>query len=154
MTMGPLSTFLSALISDKFGGKKNSMVNSYIIMAGNLLAMPMFIFSVITADFKLAMAFYSLRVLFSESWSAPSVTLLQNSTDSTKFGRIFSANMFFSSLSEGVSVALFGVVLSKLSLVTSITGFRNVLITWALFRYIGSSVAYYIAGKKQVLVNK
>ena len=150
--MGPLSSFIAASISDRFGRKNNSMVNSYIIMTGNLIAMPMFISAVCTQNFTLSMIFQALRVLFSESWSSPSVTLLQNSTDSRKFGRIFSANMFFTSLSEGLSIALFGFALNFLDLSQSATGFRNVLIAWALFRYIGSSLAYFKAGRKQVLV--
>ena len=126
--MGPLSSFIAASISDRFGRKNNSMVNSYIIMTGNLIAMPMFISAVCTQNFTLSMIFQALRVLFSESWSSPSVTLLQNSTDSRKFGRIFSANMFFTSLSEGLSIALFGFALNFLDLSQSATGVRNVLI--------------------------
>jgi len=57
LIMGPLSSFIAASLSDRYGGKKNSMANSYIIMTGNLLALPMFIVAVTTQNFYVSVVF-------------------------------------------------------------------------------------------------
>lgn len=150
--MGPLSSIIAATISDKFGTEKNSMTNSYIIMVGNLVALPMFICSMFTGNFWYAMIFSSIRVLFSECWPTPSIALLQASTEPRRFGRVFSSNLFFSSLGEASSIAFFGFLVNFFNVSGSHYGFGVLLSVFATFRYLGSCIAYYIAGKKQVLI--
>lgn len=73
---GFISSLAGGLISDKFGNGK-PMFKAWVCIAGNMIAMPFFVASVLTTDnFYLSMAFTALRFLFGEPWRSPSVTMI------------------------------------------------------------------------------
>jgi nitrate/nitrite transporter NarK len=88
---GFASSMSGGIIADKFG-KGRPMLKAWICIAGNLIAMPLFVASVlITDNFWLSMGFTALRFLFGEPWKSPSVTMMQNSSNPEKFGNLVSA---------------------------------------------------------------
>lgn len=73
---GFTSSMSGGIIADKFG-KGRPMLKAWICVAGNLIALPLFIASVlITDNFWLSMSFTALRFLFGEPWKSPSVTMI------------------------------------------------------------------------------
>ena len=75
--------------------------------------------------------------------------MLQDSIEPSKFGRVLSANLFFSSLAEAGGMAFCGFLVNTYGGAAHLE-FGNILCGFACFRYIGSSVAYYIAGRKSI----
>lgn len=76
LVCGFASSLSGGIISDKFG-KGRPMLKAWICVAGNLIAMPLFVASVLTTNnFWLSMAFTALRFLFGEPWRSPSVTMI------------------------------------------------------------------------------
>ena len=80
LVCGFISSMSGGIITDRFG-KGKPMMKAWICVAGNLIAMPLFVASVLTAG----------RVLFGEPYRSPSVTMIQNSSKPEKFGNIVSA---------------------------------------------------------------
>ena len=67
------------------------MVNSWIIIAGNLVAFPALACSLYFGNFWLAIAALAIKTLFGEGWRSPSIALISKATDSSKFGKILAA---------------------------------------------------------------
>mmetsp|Transcript_39 Transcript_39/g.73 ORF Transcript_39/g.73 Transcript_39/m.73 type:complete len:143 (+) Transcript_39:105-533(+) len=88
---GFASSMAGGLISDKFG-KGKPMMKAWICIAGNLLAVPFFLGSVlITNNFWLSIACTALRFLLGEPYRSPAVTMIQNSSNPEKLGNLVSA---------------------------------------------------------------
>jgi nitrate/nitrite transporter NarK len=76
MVCGFVSSLAGGLISDKFG-KGKPMFKAWVCIAGNMIAMPLFVASVmITDNFWLSISLTALRFLFGEPWRSPSVTMI------------------------------------------------------------------------------
>lgn len=76
LTCGFASSMAGGIIADKFG-KGRPMLKAWICVGGNLIALPLFIASVLTTNnFWLSMSFTALRFLFGEPWKSPSVTMI------------------------------------------------------------------------------
>ena len=68
--MGPLAAVSSGILSDKYASKKstNYMANPYIIIAGNVVALPALLIAMTTNNFWLAVGLMSFKVLGFENW--------------------------------------------------------------------------------------
>lgn len=73
---GFTSAMAGGIIADKFG-KGRPMLKAWICVGGNMIALPLFVASVLTTNnFWLSMSFTALRFLFGEPWKSPSVTMI------------------------------------------------------------------------------
>lgn len=76
MVCGFASSLSGGIISDKFG-KGRPMMKAWVCIAGNLIAMPLFVAAVLTTNnFWMSMGLTSLAFLFGEPWRSPSVTMI------------------------------------------------------------------------------
>ena len=76
LVCGFISSMSGGIITDRFG-KGKPMMKAWICVAGNLIAMPLFVASVLTTNnFWLSMAFTAGRFLFGEPYRSPSVTMI------------------------------------------------------------------------------
>jgi hypothetical protein len=68
--MGPLAAVTSGILSDKYASKKstNYMANPWIIIAGNVVALPALLISMTTNNFWLSVGLMSFKVLGFENW--------------------------------------------------------------------------------------
>ena len=67
------------------------MVNSWIIIAGNLVAFPALAFSLYFNNFWGAISALALKTLFGEGWRSPSIALISKSTNPNNFGKVLAA---------------------------------------------------------------
>ena len=73
---GFISSIAGGLISDKFG-KGRPMMKAWVCIVSNLLALPLFVASVlITNNFWLSIGFTAARFLIGEDYRSPSVTMI------------------------------------------------------------------------------
>ena len=76
LVCGFISSMSGGIITDRFG-KGKPMMKAWICVAGNIIAMPLFVASVLTTNnFWLSMAFTAGRFLFGEPYRSPSVTMI------------------------------------------------------------------------------
>lgn len=100
---GLVSSISGGIISDKLS-VKDSMGLANVCMYGSILGMPMFILSVlIIKNFWLSMFFYALKTMFSENWWSTSLTMIQNTVPSNKFGMMLTSSQLFGRLSCSAS---------------------------------------------------
>ena len=68
--MGPLAAISSGILSDKYASKKstNYMANPWIIITGNIVALPALVIAMTTDNFWLAVGLMSFKVLGFENW--------------------------------------------------------------------------------------
>lgn len=150
MFCGFVSSLAGGLISDKFGNGK-PMFKAWVCIAGNLLALPCFIASVmITNNFWLSISFTALRFLFGEPWRSPSVTMIQNSSDPEKFGNLVSAYQFYQKMSSVVAALIIGALFKRFDVVADPTVIGKILALIGGIAYFGSAVAFYFAGKNYI----
>lgn len=105
-TCGFSSSILGGIISDKFE-KKNYMTKSWIIMAGNILSIPLVAFGCWTSNFYLAMLAFTLKIFVSGSYYAPAITMMQNSTRPSNSGLVVSAYTFAATIAQTLSPLIF-----------------------------------------------
>lgn len=74
-TCGFSSSILGGIISDKFE-KKNYMTKSWLIIAGNILSIPLVAFACMTSNFYLAMLAFTVKIFVSGSYYAPAITMM------------------------------------------------------------------------------
>jgi MFS family permease len=74
----PLSAMISGYFSDKYG-VDNSMANSFIIMAGNMFALPSLLGALLSPNFYASMAFLAINILSGEGWRSPSLAMISKS---------------------------------------------------------------------------
>ena len=85
------------------------MTKAWVCVIGNIIAMPLFLISVLTTDnFYLAMTMVALKYIFGEMWKSPNLTMMQDTVDPRKFGNYVSAYQFFYVMSGCVSLIVFG----------------------------------------------
>jgi hypothetical protein len=142
----PLSAMISGYFSDKYG-LSNSMANSYIIMAGNMLALPTLLGALLSPNFYVAMGFLALNILSELGWRSPSIAMISKSVRSNKFGKILVANQFFIDLTEAGAITLFGVLFGVFSCGTSTLNLGLMIVAFGLIKYFTSSFAFWKAGK-------
>ena len=95
MCCGFVSSLGGGIISDRFG-KGRPMMKAWICLGGSAMAWPFFVGSVlITNNFWLSMGCTAMRFLLGEPFRSPSVTMIQNSTKSEKFGNLVGAYQFY-----------------------------------------------------------
>lgn len=96
------------------------MLKAWICIAGNLIAMPLFVASVLTTNnFWLSISFTGLRFLFGEPWRSPSVTMIQNSSNPEKFGNLVSAYQFYQKMSSVVAAFIIGALFKRFDTVAN-----------------------------------
>ena len=67
------------------------MVNSWVIIVGNMVAFPALAASLFLGNFWLAISALALKTLFGEGWRSPSIALISKSTEANKFGKVLAA---------------------------------------------------------------
>ena len=138
------------LISDKFG-KGKPMLKAWICIAGNMIAMPLFVASVMTTNnFWLSISFTALRFLFGEPWRSPSVTMMQNSSAPEKFGNLVSAYQFYQKMSSVVAALIIGALFKRFDVVSDPKIIGYILAFVGGIAYTGSAIAFYFAGKNYI----
>lgn len=96
------------IICDKFGAGK-PMTKANVCIIGNMIAMPMFALGTLcTGNFWFSLFMIAGKYLFGEPWKSPAVTMMQNTTNPSKFGNIVSAYQFFYIMAGCLSTVLFG----------------------------------------------
>lgn len=105
-TCGFSSSILGGIISDKYE-KKNYMTKSWLIMAGNILSIPLVAFGCMTSNFYLAMLAFTLKIFVSGSYYAPAITMMQNSTRPSNSGLVVSAYTFAATIAQTLSPLIF-----------------------------------------------
>lgn len=143
----PISSVVSGYISDKYGQGKTSMVNSQIIIAGNLIAFPALACSLFLGNFWMAIGALAIKTLFGEGWRSPSIALISKSTDSNKFGKVLATGQFYQDIAEAVSITVFGLLFKFLKCGENHSSLAGILFVFSAIRYVGSSIAYFKAGK-------
>ena len=141
----PLSAMISGYFSDKYG-VKYSMANSYIIMAGNFLALPTLIGALVSPNFYVAMACLSLNILSGEGWRSPSIAMISKSVKSRQFGKMLTAGQFFTDLAEAGSITFFGILFGIFGCGTSTINLGIMIASFGVLRYLGTSIAFHKAG--------
>ena len=142
----PMSAIISGYFSDKYGSD-HKMANSYIIMAGNFLAMPALIGALVASNFYVAMGFLSLNILSETGWKSPSIAMISKSVKSRQFGKVLTAGQFFTDLAEAGSITLFGVLFGIFGCATSTPNLGVMIATFGIIRYVFTSLAFHKAGK-------
>jgi hypothetical protein len=74
------------------------MTNANIIMAGNVLSIPLVALAVWTQSFYVAVAAFAMKIFVSGSYYAPALTTVQDSVDPSMIGFCISAFMFFNTM--------------------------------------------------------
>jgi len=143
---GFVSSLGGGVIADRLG-KGRPMMKAWVCVAGNLLALPFFIGSVlITNNFGLSMACTALRFLFGEPFRSPSVTMLQNSTKPEKFGNLIAAYQCYQKMATIAASLVVGVLFNGLNVAKYPGRVGPILAGIATVAYGGSALAYYLAG--------
>ncbi len=75
ISCGISSSLLGGILSDKFE-KKSYMTKSNIIMAGNVLAVPLVAAAVFSQNFYFALAAFAMKIFVSGSYQAPAITMM------------------------------------------------------------------------------
>ena len=79
---GLFSTIVGGILSDKYS-KKHVKAGSWSIILGSLFGLPLSVLSMlITNNFYLSIGLFAGKVLFSENWYSPSITMIQNTVPS------------------------------------------------------------------------
>lgn len=71
------------------------MVNSWIIIIGNIIAFPALAASLYFNNFWMAISALAVKTLFGEGWRSSSIALISKSTESQKFGKVLAAGQFY-----------------------------------------------------------
>jgi predicted MFS family arabinose efflux permease len=101
------SSLMGGILSDKFE-KKSYMSKANIVIAGNVLALPMIAMACLSGNFWVAMTGFALKVMVSGSYLAPAITMMQNSSGTANAGMVVSAYTFYSHIAQTIAPALFG----------------------------------------------
>jgi hypothetical protein len=76
LVCGFSSGLTGGLISDNYG-LKNKMTKALVCIIGNLVAIPLFLLSVLTTDnFYFVISMVALRYIFGEVWKSPNLTMM------------------------------------------------------------------------------
>ena len=141
------SSLVGGIISDKYE-KKSYMIKSYIIMAGNLLALPMISMACLTGNFWIAMTGFALKVMVSGSYLAPAITMMQNSAGAGNAGMVVSVYTFYSNIVQTIAPALFGVLAKYYGAFDMPSVYGKLITAFVISGYSISSYFYYKAGKE------
>lgn len=94
-TCGFSSSLLGGMISDKYESRGNYMTKSYLVIAGNVLSIPLVAFACFTSNFYLAMLAFTIKIFLSGSYYAPAITMMQNAERPSNAGLVVSSYTFF-----------------------------------------------------------
>ena len=144
---GLVSSVSGGVISDKLS-IKDSMGLANVCIYGSVLGMPMFILSVlIIKNFWLSMFFYALKTLFSENWWSTSLTMVQNTVPSNKFGMMLTSSQLFGRLSCSASTIFLAYLVNVFNCYQNPILFSQIIAIFGFLSYSASIISFYIAGR-------
>ena len=147
ITCGFSSSILGGIVSDKFE-KSNYMTKSWIIMAGNVLSIPLVAFGCLTSNFYLAMLAFTAKIFVSGSYYAPAITMMQNSTRPSNAGLVVSAYTFAATIAQTISPLLFTALAKYLKAPANPRIYGYMVLLAISFGYLSSNFFYHRAGKQ------
>ena len=103
---GFASSVIGGIICDRYE-KKTYMAKSMVVIAGNIISVPLFAAICFSGNFYFAILALALAILFSGSYLAPAITMMQSSTSPQNTGLVVSAYSFFSYIGQTLSPLLF-----------------------------------------------
>ena len=113
-TLGFSSVLLGGIIGDKYS-KKYSRTNSLICMLGALVAIPLIgAGTLFHSNFWFSVSAASLSILFSGSYFAPAITMMQNSSTPENTGNVVSVYTFVTCIAQTISPLIFNALAYKI----------------------------------------
>ena len=123
------------------------MTKAKIVVAGNILAIPLIAVACLSSNFWLAMTAFALKIAVSGSYLAPAITMMQNSSGTKNAGMVVSAYTFYSHIAQTIAPAMFG-FLAKYYGAFKVPQVYGKLITgFVICGYLISSIFYMRAGR-------
>ena len=144
---GISSSILGGIISDKYE-KKSYMTKANIIMAGNVLSIPLVAIAVFSSNFYLALSAFALKIFVSGSYQAPAITMMQNSTRPSDSGLVVSVYTFFAYLAQTLSPLFFSSLAKYFNAAANPRIFGYLVLAATSVGYLGSNIFYRRAGKE------
>ena len=141
------SAIVGGVISDKFE-KRSYMTKSYLIIAGNVMAIPLAAIACLAGNFWVAVAAFSMKILVSGSYLAPAITMMQNSTENSNAGLIVSSYTFFSHFAQTLAPILFGYFAKSYGAMENPRVYGYLIATFVMIGYAGSNYFYLKAGRE------
>jgi MFS family permease len=148
---GISSSLLGGIISDKYE-KKSYMTKANIIMAGNVLSIPLVALAVWTQSFYVAMAAFAMKIFVSGSYYAPAITMMQNSTRPSNSGLVVSVYTFFAYIAQTISPLVFQRMAKSMNAAANPRVYGIMVLTATTIGYLGSNFFYRRAGKEYTKV--
>lgn len=72
------------------------MAQTYIILFGNLISVPLIAVCCLTGNFWVAIGCEAAKIALSGNYVAPAITMMQNASDASNSGLVVSAYNFYS----------------------------------------------------------
>lgn len=117
---GGLFAGLSGGILCDWFASRNKMGPAIVCVGGCLIGLPLLCGAVLINDnFKLSMFLLGMKVFLSENWFSPSITLIQNSVRSDKFGNMLTSGKFFGRMVSAVVTSIFGFIVGHYGLLNN-----------------------------------
>lgn len=144
-TCGFSSSLLGGIISDKFE-KKSYLTKSRLIMAGNVISIPLVAFACFTSNFYLAMLAFTMKIFVSGSYYAPAITMMQSSTRPSNAGLVVSAYTFFAYIAQTISPLAFQFFAKYFNAAANPRVYGFMVLGAITVGYLGSNIFYNRAG--------
>lgn len=105
---GFFASIAGGYLSDKLENK-SLMAKSLICMTSSFLAFPLTAACcLIQTNFWLSLSMITLKTVVSAGFSAPAISMMQNTTESSNHGKIYSSHVFYVTLMSMTSPIMFG----------------------------------------------
>jgi MFS family permease len=113
-TFGFLSNLISGIICDKLS-EKSKMSKAWVCILGGLSAIiPIGLCCLTTGNFYLSLFFMAVKLLLSEGWVSPSITMIQDTVSAKKQGSVVSGFLFFMTIAGTFGTVSLGQVANML----------------------------------------
>ena len=153
---GLFASIAGGYLSDKLENK-SLMAKSAICMVSCFLAFPLTAACcLVQNNFWLSLSMITLKTIVSAGFSAPAISMMQNTTASSNQGKIISSHVFYVMIISMLSPILFGSVTNYFNVAANPKVYGYVISLFAMLGYLGSLPFWFMAGKsyKQEMENK
>ena len=145
--LGFISSIMGGIICDRYSDK-SPMTMAWVCVIGQCLSIPFTLgMFLLTNNFWAAILCLCFKYLFAESWQTASITMMQNTTQNNKQGKMISANIFYKTNAGMLSTALCGWLAFKFNTIHNPVMLGKILIGIMGVSFAGSIPFFYLGGR-------
>ena len=130
------------------------MAKALVVIFGNVASIPMFACICFSKSFYYAIASLGLGILFSGSYLAPAITMMQMATSPQNTGLVVSAYSFFTYIGQTFSPLLFNFLAQYFNAVGNPRVYGYLILFAMLVGNLTSSIFYWKAGREYEKIMK